>query len=90
LALRNLRNAKSVLALHFGPGRSLYYWSSLKVGGIATGVARTACEALRGSAITDGDVFGKIEVIVEGECWRVAGVNLINGQRLPLSSVRVL
>jgi len=46
--------------------------------------------ALRGSAITDGDVFGKIEVIVEGECWRVAGVNLINGQRLPLSSVRVL
>ena len=45
---------------------------------------------LRGSAITDGDVFGKIEVIVEGECWRVAGVKLINGQRLPLSSVRVL
>jgi hypothetical protein len=41
--LKDLRNAKSVLALHFPPGG--YHWSSRKVGGIATPVARTACEA---------------------------------------------
>jgi hypothetical protein len=43
LALKDLRNVKSVLALHFPPG--CYHWSSRKVGGIATPVARTAWEA---------------------------------------------
>ena len=43
LALKDLRKDKSLLALHFQLGR--YHWSSRKVGGIATPVARTACEA---------------------------------------------
>ena len=43
LALNDLRNDKSFLALHFPPGR--YHWSSRKVGGTATPVACTACEA---------------------------------------------
>jgi hypothetical protein len=43
LALKYLRNVKSVLALHFRLGR--YRWSSPNVCGIATPVARTACEA---------------------------------------------
>jgi hypothetical protein len=40
---KGLTYAKSLLALHFPSGR--YHWSSRKVGGIATPVARTACEA---------------------------------------------
>jgi hypothetical protein len=40
---RSSRNAQKVLALHFRHGR--YHWSSRKVGGIATPVARTVCEA---------------------------------------------
>jgi hypothetical protein len=43
LTLNDLRNVKSLLALHFWPGP--HYWSSRNVGGSATPVARTACEA---------------------------------------------
>ena len=43
LALNDLRKSKRALALHFRPAR--YHWSSRKVGGMATPVARTACEA---------------------------------------------
>jgi hypothetical protein len=43
LLLNDLCKPKRVLALPFRPGH--YPWSSRKAGGIATPVARTACEA---------------------------------------------
>jgi hypothetical protein len=43
LSLNDLRKAQRALALHFRPGSD--YGISRKVGGRATPVARTACEA---------------------------------------------